>query len=75
MNSPLRAERKKRKWSQTFVGKQVGLSAPQISRIETSGVKTKYMQKIFDLLKLFDYSISLEQISSESKTQDDTKAA
>lgn len=61
MDSPLRAERKKRGWSQKQLGDKVGLSAPQISRIETDGVKADVL---IALAAAFDYSLTFDQISN-----------
>lgn len=61
MDSPLRAERKKRGWSQKQLGDKVGLSGPQISRIETEGVKADVLLK---LAEVFNYSLTFDQISN-----------
>lgn len=75
MDSPLRAERKRRKWSQKDVGDKVGLSAPQISRIEAGGVNP-YVQKILKLVKTFEFSLSIEQICNDPRPQkEDSEAA
>lgn len=75
MDSPLRAERKRRKWSQGFVGEKVGLSAPQISRIEAEGVKSPYVGKILKLAELFGFTLSLDQICNPPKDSEDSEAA
>jgi len=73
MDSPLRTERKRRGWSQQFVGDKVGLSAPQISRIEADGVKSPYVGKILKLAELFGFTLSLDQICNPPK--DNSEAA
>jgi transcriptional regulator with XRE-family HTH domain len=77
MESPLKTERKRRGWSQQFVGDKVGLSAPQISRIEANGVESPYLGKILNLVKLFGFSLSLEQICQgpTEKREEDSEAA
>ena len=75
MDSPLKADRNKRDWSQTDVAKRVGLTAPQISRIEKGGVNSPFMKKILKLVEIFDYSLSLDQICNPKKYVDDDEAA
>lgn len=75
MDSPLRIARKKRNWSQKEVGDKVGLTAPQVSRIEANGVESSYLKKILHLVKIFDYSITLEEICNPPKEDKTDEAA
>lgn len=54
MNTVLRRERERRKWTQEFVAKKLGLTPESVSMIETGRRKPSY-DVLVSLLDLFGY--------------------
>lgn len=61
----LRAERKKRKLSQTDVGKSVGIDQPTISRVEKGNPGTE-LGTLFRLLAALDLELVVQQRQNQA---------
>ena len=67
MNTVLRQERLKRKWTQEYVAKQIGVTKAAFQRIETGRRKPSY-SVLVKLLNLFGYKDPQELFKEAPET-------
>ncbi len=72
MKSAMKTERERRGWTLEYVAKQVGVSAAQVSRIETDGVRAAETAQA--IVKLFG-TLTLDQVCAAEPREESGEAA